>query len=152
VLEPLFLVLLGAVVAVGSWTDARLRRIPNWLCLLNLVLGLAWMLLAAGWAGVGAAALHVVGALAVGMVLTALGVLGAGDAKFYASMAAWLAPGRAIWLLVSVALAGLILLLGFMVWRLARRSKAQADDKSDFAKLPYGLAIGAGGLFAVALT
>ena len=151
-LEPLFIVLLGAVVAVGSWTDVRLRKIPNWLCLFNLVLGLAWMFLAAGWAGVGAAALHVVGALAVGMVLTALGVLGAGDAKFYASMAGWLAPGHAIWLLVSVALAGLILLLGFMVWRLAGRSKARADDKSDFAKLPYGLAIGTGGLFAVALT
>ena len=152
VIEWLFLVLLGVVVAIGSWTDLRLRKIPNWLCLLNLALGLAWMFYTSGWTGVGMAALHVIVALAVGMALTAMGVLGAGDAKFYASMAAWLAPGRAIWLLVSVALAGLILLLGFMAWRLAHRSKARADDKSDFAKLPYGLAIGAGGLFAVALT
>ena len=150
--DSLFLVALGVVVAIGSWTDLRLRKIPNWLCLINLALGMAWMFYTSGWTGVGTAALHVVGALTVGMVLTAMGVLGAGDAKFYASMAAWLPPGRALWLLVSVALAGLVLLLGFMFWRLTRRSKAHRDDKSDFAKLPYGLAIGAGGLLAVALT
>jgi prepilin peptidase CpaA len=152
VIEWLFLVLLGVVVAIGGWTDLRLRKIPNWLCLLNLVLGLTWMFYTSGWTGVGVAALHAIIALMVGMALTAMGVLGAGDAKFYASMAAWLPPGRAIWLLVSVALAGLILLLAFILWRLVRRTKARPDDKSDFAKLPYGLAIGAGGLFAVALT
>lgn len=150
--DSLFLVALGVVVAIGSWTDLRLRKIPNWLCLINLALGMAWMFYTSGWTGVGTAALHVVGALTVGMVLTAMGVLGAGDAKFYASMAAWLPPGRALWLLVSVALAGLVLLLGFMFWRLTRQSKAHRDDNADFAKLPYGLAIGAGGLLAVALT
>ena len=149
--DSLFLVALGVVVAIGSWTDLRLRKIPNWLCLINLALGMAWMFYTSGWTGVGTAALHVVGALTVGMVLTAMGVLGAGDAKFYASMAAWLPPGRALWLLVSVALAGLVLLLGFMFWRLTRQSKAHRDDNADFAKLPYGLAIGAGGLLAVAL-
>ena len=150
--DSLFLVALGVVVAIGSWTDLRLRKIPNWLCLINLALGMAWMFYTSGWTGVGTAALHVVGALTVGMVLTAMGVLGAGDAKFYASMAAWLPPGRALWLLVSVALAGLVVLLGFMFWRLTRQSKAHRDDNADFAKLPYGLAIGAGGLLAVALT
>ena len=150
--DSLFLVALGVVVAIGSWTDLRLRKIPNWLCLINLALGMAWMFYTSGWTGVGTAALHVVGALTVGMVLTAMGVLGAGDAKFYASMAAWLPPGRALWLLVSVSLAGLVLLLGFMFWRLTRQSKAHRDDNADFAKLPYGLAIGAGGLLAVALT
>ena len=150
--DSLFLVALGVVVAIGSWTDLRLRKIPNWLCLINLALGMAWMFYTSGWTGVGTAALHVVGALTVGMVLTAMGVLGAGDAKFYASMAAWLPPGRALWLLVSVALAGLVLLLGFIFWRLTRQSKAHRDDNADFAKLPYGLAIGAGGLLAVALT
>lgn len=147
-----FLMLLGIVVGVGSWTDLRQRKIPNWLCLVNAAVGLTWMLYVAGWSGVGMAALHVLLALVIGMVLTAFGVVGAGDAKFYASMAAWLPPGRAIWLLVSVALAGLILLLAFMLWRFVRRRNARPDAKSDFAKLPYGLAIGAGGLFAVALT
>ena len=152
-----FYAALAAIMAAGSWIDLRSRRIPNWLCAANLGVGLGYTGLAyddggAGWAGIGLAALHVLAALLVTMSLFALRMIGAGDAKFYASMAAWLPPGRAIWLLVSVALAGLILLLGFMVWRLARRSKARADDKSDFAKLPYGLAIGAGGLLAVALT
>ena len=147
----MFLTLLGIVVGAGSWTDLRMRKIPNWLCLINAALGLTWMLYVAGWSGVGMAALHMLVALVIGMALTALGVVGAGDAKFYASMAAWLPPGRAIWLLVSVALAGLILLFAFMLWRHARRSNALPREKSDFAKLPYGLAIGAGGLFAVAL-
>lgn len=149
--DLLFLALLVIVVGAGSWTDLRMRKIPNWLCLINAALGLTWMFYVAGWSGVGMAALHMLVALVIGMALTALGVVGAGDAKFYASMAAWLPPGRAIWLLVSVALAGLILLFAFMLWRLARRSNALPREKSDFAKLPYGLAIGAGGLFAVAL-
>ena len=147
--EWLVLVPLGIVAAYGSWSDLRLRKIPNWLCLANLILGLAWMAYASGWSGAGYAGLHVAVALLVGMALTALGAIGAGDAKFYASMAAWLPLDRAIWLLVSVALAGLVLLLGFMLWRLAFRARAAPDKHSDFAKLPYGLAIGAGGLMAV---
>lgn len=150
----LFTGALFSVVAVAAWTDVTLRRIPNWLCALNLALGLGYAGLAyggtgGGWNGFGLAALHALVALLVTMVLFALGAIGAGDAKFYASMAAWLPIGQGLSLLVSVALAGLLLLVVFLAMRIRGRAGRKSDPHSPFAKLPYGVAIGLGGLAAV---
>lgn len=147
----LFHVALGLIVAVSVWTDVRERRIPNWLSAANLLLGLAAVWSVLGWSGVGLAALHVIVALVVCMILNAIGAIGAGDAKYYASMAAWLPIGLGLWLLVSVSLVGLVLLLVFITFR--RIAKAKREGKgADFAKLPYGVAIGVGGLIAVLST
>lgn len=144
-----FMIALVVIVAIACWTDLRERRIPNWLVIVNLAVGLLAVGIAAGWGGAGMAALHVLIALAIGMVLNAVGAIGAGDAKFYASMAGWLPLGGALALLVSVSVAGLVLLLAFLVWRRFNpRQPSKAD--SDFAKLPYGVAIGIGGLLAIA--
>lgn len=146
-----FTAALGVIVAIACWTDLRERRIPNWLVLLNLVCGLASVGYALGWNGTAMAALHVVIALAVGMILNARGMIGGGDAKFYASMAGWLPLREGIGLLVSVAVAGLILLLLFLVWR-RFRPRQPSSENPDFAKLPYGVAIGIGGLVTIAWT
>lgn len=142
---------LGAIVALAAWTDIRERRLPNWLCGLNLVAGIGYGLVFADWPVAATALVHVAIALAGGMALTAVGAVGAGDAKFYASMAAWFPLGLALWLLTSVALAGLVLLFVFVGWRrLVVRSLGGARE-ADFAKLPYGVAIGVGGLAAFVL-
>nr|WP_272916569.1 prepilin peptidase [Tsuneonella aeria] len=145
----LFLVALAGVVGMAAYTDVTQRRIPNWLCGVNLALGLAFAWVQAGWPGMGWAALHAVIALLVTMGLFAARVIGAGDAKFYASMAAWLPVTAGLRLLVSVALAGLLLLIVFFAVRLRGRANRPADRESPFAKLPYGVAIGIGGLVAV---
>ena len=62
-------------------------------------------------------------------------------------------PALVLGLLVSslLALAGLVLLFVFVGWRrLADRSPGGARE-ADFAKLPYGAAIGVGGLAAFVL-
>ena len=151
-----FAAALVGVVALASWTDVTERRIPNWLCAANLVIGLGFAGLAyggngAGWAGVGLAALHSLAALLVTMVLFALRAIGAGDAKFYASMAAWLPINQGLSLLVTVSLAGLVLLAIFFLTRIRGRSTREPAANSHFDKLPYGVAIGFGGLAAVAL-
>jgi prepilin peptidase CpaA len=151
-----FLVALGGLVAVAIWTDVRSRRIPNWLCGVNALLGLCYSGFAAQgpdgpWQTLGFAALHVAAALVVAMGLFAAGAIGAGDAKYYASMAAWIPIQQALGLLVSVALAGVILLVVFLAVRLPGRSRRANAKKDDFDKLPYGVAIGLGGFAAVAM-
>jgi prepilin peptidase CpaA len=84
------------------------------------------------------------------MILTAFRWIGAGDAKFYAAIAAWLPIQLGLWLVVSVALAGLLLVVGVWMKRRGRITRTSAEQ-SDFDKLPYGIAIGLGGLLAVAL-
>lgn len=142
------LAVLAALLAIAGWTDIKQRRIPNWVSAAVLVLGLATVGFASGWGALGWAALHVAVALIVGIALTAMGVLGAGDAKLYAALAAWLPIQLGLWLLVAVAIAGLALLMIFAMTRRGR-IKRRADVKSDFDKLPYGVAIAVGGLVAV---
>lgn len=151
-----FVAALIGVVMIAAWTDIRLRRIPNWLCAINLPLGLAYAGLAyggdgGGWSGVGLASLHALTALLVTMGLFALGVIGAGDAKFYTSMAAWLPLDQGLRLLLGVSLAGLLLVIVFLATRKQRRAQRALGADSAFDKLPYGVAIGLGGLAAVAL-
>lgn len=148
----LFLAALVAVVAVGAWTDIAQRRIPNWLCAGNLALGLTFSGTQAGWQGVMWAALHVLVALLVAMALFAVRWIGAGDAKYYASMAAWLPLEEGLRLLVAVSLAGLLLLIVYFATRIRGRARRTSDLNSPFAKLPYGVAIGLGGLAAVVST
>lgn len=141
---------LAALLAVASWTDVKQRRIPNWVSAAVLVVGLVSVGIAGGWAALGWAGLHVLVALLVGLALTAAGVLGAGDAKLYAAIAAWLPIQAGLFLLVAVALAGLALLVVFTMTRRGR-VKRKAEATSDFDKLPYGVAIAIGGLAAVVL-
>ncbi len=139
------LVLLGAV---GSWLDVSQRRLPNWLCLLALIAGLAFSFLSAGWVGAGMAAGHAVIALLLGMLLFAGGIIGGGDAKFYAGLAAWLPITQGLFLVVSVALSGLVLTV-MMLLPLRRRARAnigglRPQTPDIFGQVPYGMAIAIG--------
>lgn len=135
---------LAVLLALASWFDWRERRIPNWVVLLTLLAGLAAAFAAGGLTGLGLHAAHMAIALLGGMILFALRVVGAGDAKLYAAAAAWFPLQDGLRLLVSVAMAGLIVLL---VWVIARRIAGKkvvraGNDPQDM--LPYGLAIALG--------
>ena len=91
---------------------------------------------------------HAVIALAIGFGLFAARIVGGGDAKFYAGVAAWFALGEAMRLLLAVSLGGLAL---FLAWFLYRRLTGKAISRpggEDQGKFPYGTAIAAGGLIA----
>ncbi len=144
------LLCLAAIAGLAAWFDIRERRIPNWLCGVNLLAGLGFVLFAADWRVAALAAVHALVALAIGFALSVAGAIGAGDAKFYASMAAWFPIQAFLWLLVSVALAGLALLIVFFILRRIAGKPVRAASDDPFAKLPYGIAIGLGGLAALA--
>lgn len=142
---------LGAIAATGVYTDIRFRSLPNWLCALALVSGMGFGLALGGWQEAAFALLHALIALVVGIGLFALGGIGAGDAKYYAALAAWFSLWDGITLLTSVALAGLLLLMVWAAWRLRRSRKIRSQPGDDpFDKLPYGVAIAVGAAAAYA--
>lgn len=142
------LVLIGLT---GSWFDIRDRRLPNWLSLASLVAGLGFSLAAGGWAALGAASAHFLIALTIGAGLYAARMIGAGDAKFYAAVAAFFPWWDAAMLAGAIGIGGLLLLL---VWlsmrRFARRGTSRGiKGKQDaFAQLPFGVAIALGSWIA----
>lgn len=134
--------------AYAFYSDLFFRRIPNWLCALVAVIGMGGAMATGGLHPLGDHALHMVIALAVGMVLTALGMVGAGDAKFYAACAAWFGLGRALSLLFSVSIAGLLLFVCWFAWRRIKRLPIRNTTGGLFDSLPYGIAIALGAVAA----
>jgi prepilin peptidase CpaA len=132
----------------GAGLDYTVRRLPNLLCLITALAGLAASFTLHGASGAGSAALHGLIALVVGMVLFRFGAVGGGDAKFYAGIAMWFALGQAPRLLLAVSLSGLLL---FIVWFTVRRlmgKKVHRRAENDADRFPYGAAIAAGAVVA----
>ena len=103
-LPPELEVALAALMLLAAVYDVRLRRIPNWLCLTGLGLGLAlhfrlWQFSGLRQAGLGAAL-----ALAVYFPLFALIAKGGGDVKLMAATGALVGPSNwfAIFLLTAL--------------------------------------------------
>lgn len=143
------MLVLGALAATGAWLDFRYRQLPNWLCLATFCGAVAagFLLHDAAWVGMGL--LHALLALAIGMVLFAAQMIGGGDAKFYAAVAAWVPLKFGLSLLAAVSLAGLVLLaIWFPVRRRVANLVGDVARKEEFKKVPYGVAISAGGVIA----
>lgn len=133
---------------IAAWSDVRYRRLPNWLSAVTLLAGLGMAVWQGGSSVLGSHLLHVAAALLVGIGLFAVRMIGAGDAKFYAGVAAWFGLGDAVRLLMCVSISGLVLFLGwFLLRRLARKpiSRPGGDPAGMF---PYGLAVGVGACVA----
>jgi prepilin peptidase CpaA len=96
----------------AAWLDWRTRRIPNWLTVPALFLGLALHVGIAGWRG---ALFSLEGAglaLLALLPLVLLRGLGAGDWKLMGALGAFLGPwGMLIVLLVSVLVSGVMAVL-----------------------------------------
>jgi prepilin peptidase CpaA len=173
-------VLFGALVATCI-TDWQTRKIPNALVLLVLLLGFAFQAAAPAGSGLFHATdpgsvglLKSLGGVAVGLLiffpLFALRAMGAGDAKLFAAIGAWLGVSATAWaalwtfvaggLLALVAMAAarsgkqvlsnvggmLFGLLGRMSLRMGATVVAPAQTTG---RLPYAFAITAGTAFEV---
>ncbi|WP_341712976.1 prepilin peptidase [Erythrobacter sp.] len=90
------LALAAALGLIGAVWDLRTRRIPNWLVLAMAVAAAAAAALGPDWTLVGSTAIHALIALLVGMLLFAVRMIGAGDAKFYAAAAFAIPLDRAL--------------------------------------------------------
>lgn len=100
-----------ALVAGAALYDFRFRRIPNWLNLSGLVLGLGLNTLLFAQQGLLAASLGTLLPLALYVPLYLLRAMGAGDVKLMAAVGAIAGPRNWIEILVCTALAGGVLAL-----------------------------------------
>jgi prepilin peptidase CpaA len=158
------LVTFTILIGVAAGMDLRYRRIPNSLALTILAVGGVFTAVSIGPAQ---AIPHLSEGCAAGLVMWfpfwALGMLGAGDVKFFAAAAAWLGPRLAFEAaLASAVFGGVIALLWLLCssWPLVRISQAlcatpNASEKTDELtihgkapkgriSLPYGVPMAAG--------
>lgn len=134
---------LGALAVSGAylaWSDIVARRLPNLATGLLALVGLAAGLALVGGAHFSSSVIHAVLALIAGFGLFAVGLIGSGDAKYYAAVAAWFPLGAGLHLLGWISLAGFVLAAGWLVW-LRRRPRRPAGER---AELPFGVAIALG--------
>jgi prepilin peptidase CpaA len=156
------LILAGAVLLAmaAGWTDLRSRRIPNWLTVPGLAIGIAANTILGGWTGLKTSLLGV--ALGLGLLLpfVLLRALGAGDWKLAGALGAFTGPGMLIdLLLASVFVAGVMavalviykgrvlqtlrnighILVSLVTFRLP--GSRVSLDNPDSLKVPYGVAL-----------
>jgi prepilin peptidase CpaA len=102
---------------IAGWTDWRSRRIPNWLTVPALLLGIAANSLALGWSG---AKESLLGAgLGLGLLLPFVLVrsLGGGDWKLVGALGAFLGPPRLIAVLVVTIFVAGAMAVVLVVWK-----------------------------------
>jgi prepilin peptidase CpaA len=146
---PIFANLVLAVqCCIAAYMDFRHRQLPNLLCLSVLGTGIVSGIITHDMTWVGLSLAHAALALLFGIALFAGAVIGGGDAKFYAAVAAWLPLKYGFLMLGAVAVFGFVLALAWFPLR--ARIAAMAPDPETakgFTKVPFGLAIAAGGWF-----
>jgi prepilin peptidase CpaA len=101
------------VLAIATFTDLRSRRIPNWLVLPFLVIGIGVAGWFHGWKGVGHSMEGIGLGVAIFGVLYALGGMGMGDLKLGAAIGAWIGPSQLLFALVLTAIAGGVMALAW---------------------------------------
>src|SRR3982750_2902867 len=98
-------ILIGVVLVAGAY-DARYRKIPNWLSLSGLILGLGINTLLSGWGGLGAAALGFGLAMLIYTPIYLVRGMGAGDVKLMAAIGAIVGPHDWLGIFIATALVG----------------------------------------------
>ena len=143
----IFIAIWCATLIAAAISDLRAFRIPNILSGILVLLFIIAQIIASNavipWGNI----LHFGVALLVGMFLFSRGWIGGGDAKLYAATALWFATNAAIALLFFTTIAGGLLAIVFIIARLTglRKNVAKQDRR-----IPYGVAIAAGGFFTAA--
>lgn len=155
-------ILLGAelLAIVAGWTDLRSRRIPNWLTVPGLLVGLAMNTALGRWDGLKTSLLGAGVGLALLLPFVLLRSLGAGDWKLAGALGAFTGPGRLVDLLIgSVFVAGVMavclviykgrtrqtirnighILVSLVTFRLP--GDRVSLDNPDSLKVPYGVAL-----------
>jgi prepilin peptidase CpaA len=94
------------VLSIATFSDLRTRRIPNWLVVPFLLVGLVVSCVTQGMAGLGQSVLGLLLAAVVMGAFYLLGGLGMGDVKLCAGIGAWVGPEQMLMALVAIALVG----------------------------------------------
>jgi prepilin peptidase CpaA len=155
------LTILPALLAIAAgWTDCHSRRIPNWLTVPGLLLGIAVNSWLRGWPGTKDSLLGAGLGLALLLPFVLINSLGAGDWKFVGALGAFLGPQNLLTvlllgILVNGAMAAIMIVrkkrvrqtvrnLGRMLGAFLSLHLPGPDltlDNPDLVKVPFGVAV-----------
>lgn len=156
------------LLVIGCVSDLRARKIPNELVVAILVTGWLFALVTATevWRAIGLSLAGTALGFGIWIVFYLIGVIGAGDVKFFAASGAWLGPAATWRAALIAAIAGGVLAVVFLVMErrlgdvlrrtaLAASSGSLADIPRQTVNpdpkhrpLPYGVALAIGALLA----
>jgi prepilin peptidase CpaA len=159
-LKPVILLGAELLAVVAGWTDFRSRRIPNWLTVPGLLLGLAMNTALGRWDGLKTSLLGAAVGLVLLLPFVLLRSLGAGDWKLAGALGAFTGPGRLVDLLLgSVFVAG-VMAVCLVIYKGRTRQTIRnighilvslvtfqlpgdrvSLDNPDSLKVPYGVAL-----------
>lgn len=140
--------LISALLIGAAVQDVRSRTISNGWPATILILFVFAYALGALQGPLASHLLHFALALAIGMLLFALGWFGGGDAKLYAVVALWFSLGTGLYLFVSVALAGVCLAFIHILFRMFQSKQTRRRAIRE-GKIAYGVAIAAGAILSL---
>jgi len=155
-------ILAGAVLLslIAAATDLRSRRIPNWLTVPGLVVGIAANTALSGWSGLKASLLGAAVGLALLLPFVLLRSLGAGDWKLAGALGAFTGPSILVDLLLGSVLVAGVMAMALVIYK--RRTRATIRnighilvslvtfrlpgervslDNPESLKVPYGVAL-----------
>jgi len=159
-LRPAILAGAELLAVVAAWTDLRSRRIPNWLTVPGVAVGVTLNVAFSGWSGIKTSLLGAGLGLLVLLPFVLLRSLGAGDWKLAGALGAFTGPALLIDLLLgSVFVAGVMalalvvykgrtiqtmrnighILISLVTFRLP--GTRVSLDNPDSLKVPYGVAL-----------
>lgn len=158
--------LVSVLVLTAAVTDIRSRRIPNWLTLSGVCVGLGANFALSGWPGLKSSLSGLALGFGVYFVLYALRAMGAGDVKLMAAVGSIVGPESWIAVFIASAIAGGIFAAFLMIrkgrvrqtlgntafiagelmqFRAPHQSRSDLDVKNPNAlRLPHGVAIATG--------
>jgi prepilin peptidase CpaA len=112
-------ILAGAVLLsiIAGWTDFRSRRIPNWLTMPGLAVGVVLNTVAGGWVGLKSSLLGAGLGLLLLLPFVLLRSLGAGDWKLAGALGAFVGPGVLANLLMASVFATGVMALALVIYK-----------------------------------
>ena len=147
------------IALAAGYTDWRSRRIPNWLTVPGLLLGIAANALAGGWPGTKDSLLGAGLGLALLLPFVVIKTLGAGDWKLMGALGACLGLRHLPEVLLVTVLVNGLMAVGMIIWKkrvlqtmrnfahmlaavftLHLPGPALTLDNPDAVKVPFGVA------------
>jgi prepilin peptidase CpaA len=154
------------LLVLCAYWDVRYRRIPNWATLPGVALGLGLNGLFFGWQGLKTSGLGLLVGFGALLILFVLGWMGGGDVKLMAAVGALKGYPFVVSALFYSLIVALVIGVAMLIWnrktlstfknlffvvgsRVSRLVPKQNVDRKEATKIPFGLAIVLGTIWAM---